>query len=317
MHRLRALHSGLRASLARSFAEVTEKVPATENIRKGWDLYAQQYANLLESRTFSAQAGMMSELSPKPTDSILEMACGSGYFSTFQALRKPQTQKYKMVDLSPNMVNLAKIRVYNSLKTGRFIEDVSKFVGKKDNNDMNAFLAKENIDISVGDCENLSDIHANSYDVVIGGLFLHLVSSPEKVVRESHRVLKKGGRAGFSVFGCKERSLYFTLFDLVVAKRGHVDFRSKFHLGDETKLTNLLKKEGFKNIRLMRMDQSFTIRDEKEADEHFTSPANQATLKKFKPEVIEEMKKELRAEYKEYIGKQFIGIESLIVVGEK
>mmetsp|Transcript_34137 Transcript_34137/g.30896 ORF Transcript_34137/g.30896 Transcript_34137/m.30896 type:complete len:134 (-) Transcript_34137:126-527(-) len=86
----------------------------------------------------------------------------------------------------------------------------------------------------------------NSIDCYIAPLVLHLVESPDKMLAEAKRVLKKGGVFGCSIWGSRDNSPYFTLlpdrfkeFGVETSKQ-----RSGFHLGDKDKLVGMAKEAG-------------------------------------------------------------------------
>lgn len=318
IHTERILKGTNIRSLNAHYSSSKIKSPKIDNMREGWDAYSLLYATNIEGKVLPSQMTLMNELAPGDKDLVLEAACGSGLFGAYHCISKPTTQKYHMIDLSPKMVNLASLRLAASLKSGKIVKDVSSLeLGTFGGNDRE-FLANNGIDIRAGNCEDLSHLYDDhTVDVFIGGLFVHLVPNPQIILQEAFRILKKGGRIGFSVFGAEENSLYFTLFDELIAKETKVEFKSKFHLNDTTKLTEMLIKTGFKHPRFMRQDLSFGIRDPSEADEHFTMPANQAILSKFSQEGKEELKGELRNKFKTTLDTSFIGIQTLLVTATK
>lgn len=303
---LRAGFSASKGGAQGAQSANTPKLPKTENIRKGWDLYAHEYANHHEERVLPSQMTLFYEMyqSFKTADTVIEAASGTGCFASFYLKdKKPEGQNYTMYDLSPGMMSHAKDRLSKALQ----VQPV----------DLDGHLASRKVRTLIMDSEDLQGIPSDSTDLYFGGLFLHLVNSPDKVLSEAFRVLKKGGRLGLSVFGDQDKSLFFTLFDKVVEKHGHIEFRSKFHLNSEVKLREMLNKAGFVEPRFLRQDISFSIERAEDALNYFSTPANQAILKKFSPEVVESMKKELQDTYAKILKERFIGVQTLIFTAKK
>lgn len=320
MKRLHGLEKILVGGQKRHFGQEKDqgsgKVPHIDNIRRGWDKWSLKYAIDIEPYCFPSQMTIMNELAAKPSDSVLEAACGSGFFGALHCMGKPQGQSYTMLDLSPEMIKLAKKRIGLSLQQGKLFTDMDNLAPIEDR-ETERLLSQRNIRVMSQNCEDLSIFDSKSFDIYLGGLFLHLVPDPAVILKEAHRVLKDGGKIGFSVFGDPKKSLYFSLFDELVKKQGHIEFRSKFHLNDEAKLRALVESAGFKNVRLMRQDLSFGIKGPEDADEHFTMPSNQAILKQFDSKTVSQMKEDLREQFRETLRSQVIGVQNLLVVASK
>jgi ubiquinone/menaquinone biosynthesis C-methylase UbiE len=313
MHKLKLLSRQFTTKIQRNFSEPKPKVPTIENIKKGWDAFALQYAQKIENKTLPGQISLMNALGLKEGQTVLEAACGTGYFASFYLLNKPKSQQYIMVDLSTKMIESARKRVTWSLKTGRLQEDLPTEALSLDDQ-----LLKENrVEIYEENCEALKRIPNESVDKYISGIFLHLVPSPELILKEAYRVLRPGGSIGFSVFGNKDRSHYFSLFDELVLGKEKGQFRDKFWLNDEQLLTSMLHKTGFAEPKYFRQDIPFGIHDSLDSDEHFGFPANQASLKRFSAEQLDALKKELRKQFEERMKRDIIGVECLFVLAKK
>ena len=63
----------------------------------------------------------------------------------------------------------------------------------------------------------------SSMDAYLSNLCLHIVPDPDKMLQEASRVLKSGGRAGFSVWGAKANSPMFTIQSDVMRELGLTD----------------------------------------------------------------------------------------------
>merc|ERR1740123_2116510 len=85
------------------------------------------------------------------------------------------------------------------------------------------------IKLSVQNAEKLSVYADASFDRYISSLCLMLTGNAENMLRESYRVLKPQGIAAFSVWGYREKSLYFesfsktSIFEKIHSEMGWVD----------------------------------------------------------------------------------------------
>jgi ubiquinone/menaquinone biosynthesis C-methylase UbiE len=77
-------------------------------------------------------------------------------------------------------------------------------------------------------CENLLGILDESQDVYFASSVLHIVENPEKMISEAYRILKKGGKAGFSVWGDPEKSSFFTIINNAIIKCGYEPEEKRF-----------------------------------------------------------------------------------------
>ena len=99
----------------------------------------------------------------KPHQEILEIACGTGIITFGIA---DSVKKITAIDLSPNMINIAKEKAHT--------------------------LNKTNIDFKVADGYNLP-YEDEQFDVILLFNVLHIIKEPENQLKEAYRLLKKGG----------------------------------------------------------------------------------------------------------------------------
>lgn len=216
-----------------------------------------------------------------------------------------------MYDLSDQMIEISKKRLFSTFINNQLpLNDT--FLNQEINYDENklSHILNENcIEISQQNSENLKETQNGSIHIYVSSLVLHLVESPQEMINESFRVLKSGGKVSFSVFGDKERSLFFYAFDsfieevnsLKVKKDTKKQFRSKFYLGNKSGkllLKTMLEMSGFRDITFLTQDVSFGVKDENEALAHFDMPANQASLKGLSKETIDYGKNYVKNVYK-------------------
>jgi len=130
------------------------------------------------------------------------------------------------------------------------------------------------IDFVEGSAESLP-FEDGTFDAVLSNYCLHLVPNPDLVLKEVHRVLKKGGKACFSVWGRQEYSPQFTIIQKCVAECkkewGIVDNklppRSPFHLNNKDETRERALKVGFDMVQAWYQFQPFHTTTAKEFTE--------------------------------------------------
>ena len=86
---------------------------------------------------------------------------------------------------------------------------------------------------------------------MIGNQIIHLVSNPDKMVQEMHRVMKPGAIAYFSVLSDYSKSTVFCSTRNILEEYGYPtlsNFRSVFHLGKEESLEKVFPNYMFKTL---------------------------------------------------------------------
>ena len=105
---------------------------------------------------------VLAELEKEPFNDLLDCGCGTGPMLTLLHEKYPE-KHYTGIDLTPKMIEVAKRK------------------------------ALKNVELVVGDCENLP-FEANSFDVVICCESFHHYPNPQNFFNSVSRVLRPGGR---------------------------------------------------------------------------------------------------------------------------
>ncbi|MBR6338204.1 MAG: class I SAM-dependent methyltransferase [Ruminococcus sp.] len=105
---------------------------------------------------------VLAELEKEPFNDLLDCGCGTGPMLTLLHEKYPE-KHYTGIDLTPKMIEVAKRK------------------------------AMKNVELVVGDCENLP-FEANSFDVVICCESFHHYPNPQDFFNSVNRVLRPGGR---------------------------------------------------------------------------------------------------------------------------
>ena len=146
-----------------------EDHPYREFERAGWERAAQFYAGSFETVTGLFAKQLLAAVGAEPDMRILDVACGSGSMTAMAAASGAQVDG---VDFSPNMVAEAARR-------------------------------HPTISFRVADAEALP-FSEYSFDAVVIGFGVHHFPFPVKALAEAHRVLRAGGRLGFTVWAPME-----------------------------------------------------------------------------------------------------------------
>lgn len=105
---------------------------------------------------------VLAELEKEPFNDLLDCGCGTGTMLALLHDKYPE-KHYTGIDLTPKMIEMAKRK------------------------------ALKNVELVVGDCENLP-FEANSFDVVICCESFHHYPNPQDFFNSVSRVLRPGGR---------------------------------------------------------------------------------------------------------------------------
>ena len=182
---------------------------------------------------------------------VLDLGSGGG-FDCFQAARKvgPEGQVIG-VDMTPEMVS--KAREYAA--EGNFA----------------------NVDFRLGEIEALP-VADNSVDIVISNCVINLSPDKERVFRDAHRVLKKGGRISIS--------------DIMATAPMPAELRNDMALltgcvagaASMEELKDMLRRNGFQDIRITPREQSRDIIPDwlpgRDVEDYVVSATIQATKPK-------------------------------------
>jgi ubiquinone/menaquinone biosynthesis C-methylase UbiE len=146
-------------------ASNVEDHPYREFERAGWARAASCYADSFETitRLFSRQ--LLEAIGAGPQTKVLDVACGSAYMTAIAAATGAQVEG---VDFSPNMVDEAKRR-YPALSFRQADAEALPFAD-------------------------------NTFDAIAIGFGVHHFPFPVRALIEARRVLRTGGRLGFTVW---------------------------------------------------------------------------------------------------------------------
>ncbi|KRX06269.1 hypothetical protein PPERSA_06240 [Pseudocohnilembus persalinus] len=297
------------------------KVQNYEQLEQFWDDFSLAYTNSISSCQSGLYCNMISMLQIENSKNILETAIGPAFMLPHLIHRVKKGTKITQTDLSSNFLAIAAKRIdlflqdpYNHLYDFD-IKQLPAFNGPKEYPEINVKLEKEN-------SENLT-YPDQSFDTYISSLCLQLTSDPIKMLKEAYRVLQKGGRAAFSVWGDYEKSTFFTTIAKVLKKYPNVQKstqRSNFHLNDKQKLIKMAEDAGFTNILTFNLfNPMHFFRNEKDIDNFLSTGRCQQEASQAGEENKEKVLAEAKEEIKKILfeQKQAIGMDVMVIVMDK
>ncbi|WP_363252253.1 class I SAM-dependent methyltransferase [Ruminococcus sp.] len=128
---------------------------------KAADIYESDHAGVY-NMCKKEYPDVLTELEKEPFNDLLDCGCGTGPMLTLLHAKYPE-KHYTGIDLTPKMIEVAKAK------------------------------KMENVELIVGDCENLP-FEENSFDVVICCQSFHHYPNPQDFFDNVHRVLRPNGR---------------------------------------------------------------------------------------------------------------------------
>jgi ubiquinone/menaquinone biosynthesis C-methylase UbiE len=153
---------------------------------EGWQRVADKYDSVWSSSTRQFIAPLLDAAGVSANMSILDVGCGPGYVS---AAAKQRGADATGLDFSTQMIAIAK----------------RMFPG---------------VEFREGDAQNLPFADA-SFDRVIANFSLLHLAEPERACAEARRVLRSGGRFGFTIWAPAAESPYAKIIDDAIETHGN------------------------------------------------------------------------------------------------
>ncbi|EAS06071.1 UbiE/COQ5 methyltransferase (macronuclear) [Tetrahymena thermophila SB210] len=265
-----------------------------------WDDFSSQYINM-DNGSSLFYLSLINMLKIQDRKSILEVGAGAGFLFNHTMNFKKHGAQYIATDLSEKMLQyiLRRLQIEEPFKDGMLID-------------------KYNLRIQKANGEELP-FEDNTFDCYIANLCLQITTDPVKMLKESHRVLQKGGVAGFSVWGDKEKSQLFTIIPQTLTENGctYPQIRSNFHLNDREKLIKMVEDAGFTQVICWNQFSPYHQTEQGMMD-FLNSPSNITVLQQA-GEKAEEIKSKLQQKIKSYLeqNKLPFGLDGLLIIGVK
>lgn len=199
---------------------------------EGWSERAGTYGSLIARATTLVADPLLDAAGVSSGMRVLDVACGPGHVSAAIAERGASPLG---IDISAGMLAAAR-------------------------------AAHPELEFAEGDAESLPDA-AGPFDAVVGGFVMNHLPSPERAADEAARVLRRGGRAAFSVWDRPERTrLIGMLGDAVELAGGdrHAAVPAGpdgFRFADAAEFHGLLERAGLGDVRVESHDIALFVRD--------------------------------------------------------
>jgi ubiquinone/menaquinone biosynthesis C-methylase UbiE len=219
---------------------------AAERQRREMYVVAEAIAPTWERRRAEVEAvstpvreWMLRELSPRPGDTVLELAAGVGDTGFDAAALVGERGRLISTDFSPAMLAAARRR--------------------------GAERGLANVEYRLIDAERI-ELEADSVDGVLCRFGYMLMADRAKALAETRRVLRPGGRLTLAVWGAMERNPFFTIVAISLTQRGHLPPPEPpgppvFSLASPERTTALLEGAGFSGVRTEEVPVRFEVPD--------------------------------------------------------
>lgn len=249
-----------------------------QKVADRWDSATEVYSYYSAKVFHGTALKLFDWVDASQAETILELGSGDGNSSIDFALMKKPSARLVCVDISRNMCALLRERMTNLeqlTKTGQVLgyrhkllskayttEEISKLEFKSPLESINEL--KVDIIHAAGE-QVIQFVPEESADVLISSMCLHLTHEPQALLAQAFKALKVGGRAAFSMWGSKERSLQYALVDRIKSEFGieKPNRPSFFSLGEQTAtLIDLFRKTGFSDVVVWEEHVPFPKHDE-------------------------------------------------------
>jgi len=206
--------------------------------RYGWDAAAKIYDKLWQENLAPAHRVMFEMADLNPGESVLEIACGSG-FVTLQAAAQVGAEGHILAsDISAEMIALLQKQAVD--------------------------LGLSNIQTERIAAEDLGELANGSFDAALCALGLMFLPDSDIGVKAMWQALKPGSRAVAAVWGQRNKCAWADIFPIVDSTVKSEVCPLFFSLGAGDSLANSFAKQGFESIQTHRIET--TLDYDKDAD---------------------------------------------------
>lgn len=282
-----------------------------KTIKTEWDEFAECYEQYAENLTIQSSVVLYSLTSAFTADRICEVAVGCGKAARmFIAELMKDGAVYFASDISEEMIKIFEKR----FDTSALARDPKVKLHLVEDNDE---LDTENLVESVGKdvSKRVFALKANNeklpypdgyFDMYLASLSLMLVNDHINQLSEAYRVLQEGGTAGFTVWGRRENSNYFTFLPEIL-KVCEIELpsqsRSPFHLGDKDQLEKDIRDAGFKEVKMFYTQTNVIFKDVSDFFKLMSQqPFYKSVFQSITKEQHQKVEEELRKQFDERFG---------------
>jgi len=264
--------------------------------RQTWDECAEKYVPL-QGQLVPFHKVLLDNVKPQLAERVLDVCTGPGEPAmTIAAMVAPKGEVVG-IDLSANMTEIA-----------------TKTAAKRQ---------LQNIRFLTMDAEKI-ELLPDSFDLAVSCFGFQIITDPEVASREILRVLKPGGRAGFTVWGTADKAPAIDVLIGPMLEHATPDengyLPTPYELGGEGELAEMLHEAGFEKTKEIRTPGVWTATA---ADEYLSmilagTPIGHS-LSEENPDVQEQILKKARENIRRYETTQGVSIptECVIVVASK
>jgi ubiquinone/menaquinone biosynthesis C-methylase UbiE len=268
--------------------------------RLAWDTFSTNYFLKINRNSLSLMNTLMALTRVYQKKNIIDVGCGPGLGTRLitSDVSNIGTNIYG-IDFSLEMLKYAQevFCEYDDFNSNNknywdYRENTSEIINiQKDLKEVREEKVGKVVRFLHGDAENLQ-FEDSQFDVYIANLCLMLCVNIDRAIKESFRVLKNDGVAGFTIWGKKEESkLIWSIFVNVFEKHG-IDMskeKTSFFLANDPEvLRKRFLDAGYREVRIEYTSEIYDSYDEEDFLSKFKGPRVNSILSKIDDEIKRE-----------------------------